>query len=111
MKADVYAGDLAMSSRDLSAKAPRTFVFKVEADADPDALLRIVNQLNLANRAPAALTLVGSQDETVLVEARIDLLTMELADLITRKLAQLTCVREAQCSATAVEQLPPEEHS
>jgi hypothetical protein len=92
MTADVYAGD-----DDLRAGRRRTapttrFRYRIEADADPDALGRICNQLSFANAPPWRLTLETAADGRVVVTAELRDIPETLAESIRRKLLQQTCV-------------------
>lgn len=99
MKRDVYAGDLDLGT---ASTEPATRVrVVVHADADPDVLLRVAVQLNLANRAPTTFHLCSQEDE-VIIETELVGVADTLIDMICRKLAQLTCVREVKSKAAIV---------
>jgi hypothetical protein len=90
-KADVYAGDTAnpTGSRDSSAAI---FLFSIEADAEPDVFARVANLFNLANLAPLWVTLRRIPNEHVNISVQIGPLSLVSADMISRKISQLTCV-------------------
>lgn len=64
----------------------------ISADAQPDVLLRIAGVLNFANQAPWNLSMRVSGVEEVMIETALRDVTAVLADMIRRKLTQLTCV-------------------
>jgi hypothetical protein len=66
--------------------------FQIAADAQPDVLLRVSIVLNFANRVPWSLSLRTPNSEEVLIEAVLRDVPAVLADMICRKLTQLTCV-------------------
>jgi hypothetical protein len=65
----------------------------VVADAHPDLVLRVGVALNLLNVAPRLFHLESRPDGTAVVSARIDCAESQ-AELIARKLQQLTSVRD-----------------
>jgi hypothetical protein len=100
--ADVYAGDTA--SPDLSSQhTTDIFLFAIEADAEPDVLARVANLFNLANVAPLSANLHRVSLERVRVRVEMDRISATTADIIRRKLAQLTCILSVeltvQCAA------------
>jgi hypothetical protein len=89
--ADVYAGDAAMS--DQQENQPQAvFAYTIDADAEPDVLARVANLLNLANLAPISVSLRRESSEIVIISVEIGPLRRVTAEMIRRKLAQLTCV-------------------
>src|ERR1700722_1775965 len=66
--------------------------YRVRADAQPDVLLRVAGVLNFANQAPWNLSMRVSGVEEVTVETSLRHVPTVLADMIRRKLMQLTCV-------------------
>jgi hypothetical protein len=90
MTADVYAGDDDLRGGARPTAATR-FLFRIECDAEPDALGRICNQLNFANAAPWRLELVTAESG-LLVDVELRDIATELAEFIRRKLLQQTCV-------------------
>ena len=96
MTADVYAGDDDLrAGRRRSLPASR-FRFRIEADAEADALGRICNQLSFANTPPWSLTLETAADGRLLVTAELRGIPDTLAESIRRKLLQQTCVVAAE---------------
>jgi hypothetical protein len=74
-------------------KSPLVCVtYRIRADAHPDVLLRIAGVLNYANRAPWSLTMRASGAEQVLIDTVLRDVPALMADMIRRKLTQLTCV-------------------
>jgi hypothetical protein len=89
--ADVYAGDTA--APDLSSElATNVFLFSIEADADPDVLARVATLFNLANVAPLRATLQRRSPDHVHIIVDMERISRTMADMIRRKLVQLTCV-------------------
>jgi hypothetical protein len=66
--------------------------FRISADAHPDVLLRIAGVLNYANCAPWSLSMRSSGHEEVLIETALRDISATLAEVLRRKLMQLTCV-------------------
>src|ERR1700686_1765497 len=66
--------------------------YRISADAHPDVLLRIAGVLNYANQAPWSLSMRVSDPEEALVETALRNIPAALAELIRRKLMQLTCI-------------------
>src|SRR6185436_2041980 len=58
MTADVYAGDDDLKHAARIRPVATRFRYRIECDAEADALIRICNQLNFANAAPWRLELV-----------------------------------------------------
>jgi hypothetical protein len=93
--ADVYAGDT--GAPDLSPNHWRTaFLFTIEADAEPDAWARIANLFNVANVAPLNATLHRPSPHRVHMSVRMGRINPTTADMIQRKLLQLTCVTSVE---------------
>ena len=65
--------------------------YEIAADAHFDVLLRVAVVLNFANRAPRSFILRTPNPEEVQIEAVLQDIPMVLADMICRKLSQLTC--------------------
>lgn len=83
----MYAGDL-----DAPGNEPGTsYVFVVEADADPDVLVRMASQFAFAQTAPFRVNLVRSHPECVRIEVELHHLSPAGADAIRRKIDRLTC--------------------
>ena len=70
--------------------------YRISADAHPDVLARIATILNIANRVPWSVSLRESAPEEVLTEAVLREIPAALADMIRRKLLQLTCVIDVE---------------
>jgi hypothetical protein len=66
--------------------------YRISADAHPDVLLRIAGTLNFANQAPWKFSMRSSGVEEVIIETSLRAVPAVLADMIRRKLMQLTCV-------------------
>jgi hypothetical protein len=104
--ADVYAGDNT-DLAEASAGTGRMFSYAIEADAEPDVLGRIANLFNLTNRAPKYVTLRSDADAQVTIIMTIGPLDPTNAEMICRKIRQLTCVVAARLiegEAAALEQ-------
>lgn len=65
--------------------------YEIAADAQSDVLLRVAIVLNFANTAPRCFTLRTPNPDEVHIEAILQDISMVLADMICRKLSQLTC--------------------
>lgn len=94
---NVVRGDSAGQAEHL-VEEQRTHVFIIEADADADVLSRVANQFAYANVGPRQVSLV--QDRAGIVRIRVELAGVRsvTAELIRRKLVQLTCVIGVQLS-------------
>lgn len=94
---EVHATDTEMyaagADRSDPAFPPGPVTIRVSADADADVLLRIAVQLNFLNTAPTRLSLERHADRVDVVVG-FEACALELADLVCRKLAQLTCVAD-----------------
>jgi hypothetical protein len=102
--ADVYAGD----NSDLASthgESERVFSYAIEADADPDVLARVANLFNLANRAPKKVTLRTNAEAQVTILITIGPLVPANAEMICRKIRQLTCVIAARLSEGEADEL------
>ena len=89
--ADVYAGDMAAS--DLTSEAaPNAYMYAIEADAEPNVLALVANVLNLANTVPLSASLQRKSIERVQIAVEMERIGATTADMIRRKLMQLTCV-------------------
>jgi hypothetical protein len=89
---DVYSGDLTTVSN------PRPLVravFGVRADADPGTLPRVAAMLALANVAPLRVNCERESTRELLITAVLDGISAVPAELILRKLQQLSVVVEA----------------
>jgi hypothetical protein len=92
MTADVYAGDDDLRTG-LRPAASTRFRFRIECDAEPDALGRVCNQLNFANSPPWRLELVTAGSGLV-IDVELRDIGAGRAEFIRRKLLQQTCVTE-----------------
>ena len=89
--ADVYAGDI--TTIEVEADTQSTiYCFRIKADAAPDVLGRVASIFNIANAAPHRATLLRDSPDMVNMSVAIELASAAMADLIRRKLDQLTCV-------------------
>lgn len=89
---DVYSGDL--TTANASVRLVRV-VFEVRVDSDPGALPRVASTLALANVAPMRLTCERITTDELIIIAVLDGITATVAELILRKLQQLSVVVEA----------------
>lgn len=89
-RADVYAGDLALSTERRAELAD--YRFRVIADATPDVLLRVAVVLNAANTPPRKATLQPGREGEVEIDVLIPRISGGLAESISRKLDQLMMV-------------------
>lgn len=87
--ADVYAGDIASLKRSTDVGATR-YVFRVESDIEPDVFARVAGVFNIANCAPHRASLHRESPGTVSISVAIELSGASAADMIRRKLEQLT---------------------
>ena len=88
--ADVYADDVANPNSSLDI-GTTLFLFRIEADAEPDVFARVAAIFNIANIAPRRATLCRESPGTVNITVLIELARASLADMLRRKLGQLTC--------------------
>jgi hypothetical protein len=97
---DVYSGDLTNAN----ASVPLVRVaFDVRVDSDPGALPRVASTLALANVSPLRLSCERSITDELIITAVLDGITATVAELILRKLQQLSVVVEA---SSAAEEMP-----
>jgi len=104
---DVYSGDLTTASN--PSPVVRA-VYEVRADADPGTLPRVAAMLALANVAPLRVNCERESTREVLITAVLDGIPAVSAELILRKLQQLSVVVEAtlMCEEmTSVAATPP----
>jgi hypothetical protein len=88
---DVSSGDV-VASDPLSVRGSRHFLFTLEADAEPDVLARVAASFNIANVAPHSASLRRDSSDLVKISVGINLSSATTADMIRRKLEQLTCM-------------------
>jgi len=93
MIADVYAGDDDAREGGRTAQPAGIATFSIVADADANLILRIGAALNLLNVAPRMFTMESGPEGTAAVQALVDCSEPQ-AELIARKLQQITCVRD-----------------
>jgi len=91
--ADVYAADTAQDRADGGADAT-CYVYRLQADPDPDVLARVAGVCNLANVAPRRVALARAADQQLSIEIELEGISGATADSIRRKLLQLTCVTD-----------------
>jgi hypothetical protein len=89
--ADVYAADTASHGSDHKDNS-RTYIFLVEADADPDVFGRVANLFCIANVAPRKAQFRAREDGCLDIHVELCGITGATADAIRRKLTQLTAV-------------------
>jgi hypothetical protein len=89
---DVYSGDLTTA---INPVALVRAVYEVRADADPGTLPRVAAMLALANVAPLRVNCERESTREVLITAVLDGIPAVSAELILRKLQQLSVVVEA----------------
>jgi glycine cleavage system regulatory protein len=105
--ADVYAGDIA-ALNGTAAASPSVFLFHIEAESQPDVLARVANVFNIANVVPLRADLRRASPDQVIITVAIELPLPATADLIRRKLEQLTCTLIVDCSGVdSAAPLPP----
>ena len=93
MTADVYAGDDGVREGVRNAQPAGAATFNIVADADADLLVRVGAALNLLNVAPRVFHMEARPEGTAAVKALVDCSEPQ-AELIARKLQQLTSVRD-----------------
>ena len=93
MTRDVYRDDDALREGARKSQPKGAATFDIVADADTDVLGRVSAVLNLLNVAPRAFHLETRPEGTVTVKAIVECAEPQ-AELIARKLRQLTCVRD-----------------
>lgn len=93
MTADVYADDDGAREGARTAKPSGAATFEIVADADADLLVRVGATLNLLNVAPRVFHMETRPEGAAAVKALVDCSEPQ-ADLIARKLARLTSIRD-----------------
>jgi hypothetical protein len=94
--ADVYGGDA--GAQWLDEGGGTIFLFVIEADPEPDVLARVAMIFNLANVAPLNANFQRKSEGNATIAVSIPLLGDVQADLIRRKLEQLTCTLSVSLS-------------
>ena len=97
MTADVYAGDDALRKGARTSQPAGAAMFTILADADADVLMRVSAALNLLNIAPRLFHMEARPEGTAAVNALVECAEAQ-AQLIARKLQQLTSVRDVVVS-------------
>ena len=92
MTADVYAGDHDLPDAAKTTRPAGAATFNVITDADADLVVRVSVALNLLNVAPRVFHMESQPDGVAAVSALVDCAESQ-AELIARKLQQLTSVR------------------
>jgi len=92
MTADVYADDFGLQDGTKIARSGAA-TFSLVADAHPDLVLRVGAALNLLNVAPRMFHMESQPDGVAAVSALVNCAEPQ-AELIARKLQQLTSVRD-----------------
>ena len=93
MTADVYAGDDALRDGRKESAPSGAATFSVVADADADLIVRVSAALNMLNVAPRVFHMEARPEGTAAVRALVECPEAQ-AQLIARKLQQLTSVRD-----------------
>lgn len=93
---DVYAGDDGLAEKDGQNVQRQICRFVVNADADPDALLKIAASVMLSNTLPRSLSLASSMPQKVVINVEMENITASTAESIRRKLLQLTCTESVE---------------
>jgi len=88
--ADVYADDHTNPNSSLDT-GTTLFLFRIEADAEPGVFARVAAVFNIANIAPRRATLDRESPGTVNIRVFIELARAGIAEMLRRKLEQLTC--------------------
>ena len=93
MTADVYAGDDGSREGGRIAQPEGAATFDIVADADANLIVRVGAALNLLNVAPRVFHMEARPEGTATVNALVDCSEPQ-AELVARKLQQLTSVRD-----------------
>jgi hypothetical protein len=101
MTADVYAGDDDAAKQAANPRSAGAATFNVIADAHADLVVRVGAALNLLNVAPRVFHMEAIPGGTAAVRALVDCGELQ-AELIARKLQQLTSVRDVVLEYTAL---------
>lgn len=95
--ADVYPGDVATPG----SQPTGGVLFSVLTDGEPDALLRVTTQLRLGNVMPRSGSFAANADGSVSMRFEVHGLSAATAELIRRKLLQVSSVYSAECETVA----------
>ena len=71
---------------------PTIYWFRVKAGAEPDMLARVASLFNIANAAPCQAIFLRDSSDVMNMSVAIELSGATMADMIRRKLEQLSCV-------------------
>jgi hypothetical protein len=93
MTADVYAGDVGVPHGVRNAQPVGAATFDIVADADANLIVRVGVALSLLNVAPRVFHMEARPEGTAAVRALVDCSESQ-AELVARKLQQLTSVRD-----------------
>ena len=93
MTADVYAGDDGAGEGERNAQPAGAATFDIVADADANLIVRVGAALNLLNVAPRVFHMETRPEGAAAVQALVECSELQ-AQLIARKLQQLTSVRD-----------------
>jgi hypothetical protein len=93
MTADVYAGDDGLRHNVRSAPSNGVATFEIIADADANVVARVSAVLNLLNVAPRSFHMEGRPEGVATFSASVACAETQ-AELVARKLRQLTSVRD-----------------
>ena len=104
MTADVYAGDDDAREGARNPQAAGAATFDIFADAHADLLVRVGAALNLLNVAPRVFHMERRAEGEAAVKALVDCSEAQ-AQLIARKLQQLTSVRDVVVTYAAARML------
>lgn len=89
---DVYSGDLQTASGPIALVCA---IFEVRTETDPGALTRVTATLAFTNVTPLRVCCERGLPSEMLIIAVLDGVSMVSADLVLRKLQQLTVVIDA----------------
>jgi hypothetical protein len=70
------------------------YTYTIEADPEPDVLARVANLFLLGNMAPLNANLRRAPEGLVIISIEIGPMESNSAEMIRRKIAQLTCVSD-----------------
>jgi hypothetical protein len=97
----VYANDCSNSQQN-AVDCRETFLFEIDADAEPDIWGRVAGVFNLANVAPVKATLARPNTDQVRLTVAMQSISATMADFIRRKLLQLTSVNMVKLQASSL---------
>jgi hypothetical protein len=91
-EADVYSGDL--NQLDERQEGGADFTFHIQAEAYPDVLSRVADEILLSNITRGAVSLCTQADGRISMEVRFSGISAAPAFRIVGKLSQLISVRD-----------------